>query len=153
MRARLAGAVLTYGNFEGGVPVRMTLDRADLTQPRGGALAGKVDGTLLGRPLRGTLRADSIASRSSAPAARGSGSMRTRARSARCWTGGSPSRSPIAAPTSRIRLTAQRAAELAPWLGFASNSALPVDLRGNVQVRTDRDVAARTRPPTSVARR
>jgi uncharacterized protein involved in outer membrane biogenesis len=134
VRGRLAGAALTYGNFAGGAPVRMTIDRADLEQPRGGRLSAKVAGTLIGRPLAGTVQADSLET----VIAEG----RTRiafdatSGSVRATVGGRLA--PVqddAGPDLDVRLAARRAAELAPWLGFASTSDVPVDLRGHVQVR------------------
>jgi hypothetical protein len=134
VRGRLAGAALTYGNFEGGEPVRMSIDRADLVQPRGGRLSADVRGTLLGRPLAGTLKADSLEhviregnTRLGLEAS--SGGVRAkvdgRLTETRAESG----------PDLDVRLTARRAAELAPWLGWASTSDAPVDLRGRVQVR------------------
>ncbi len=134
LRARLAGANLTYGNFEGGVPVRMTIERADLAQPRGGTLDAKVSGTLLGRPLAGTLRAESVErivrdGRTTFAFDAVSGGVRA-------TLGGTLEQlHGDAGPTLDVRLQAKRAAELAPWLGFSSASDLPVDLRGTVQVR------------------
>ncbi len=134
VRGRLAGAALTYGNFEGGEPVRMTIDRADLVQPRGGRLAAEVKGTLLGRPLAGTLKADSLEhviregnTRLGLEASSGGVRAKVDGRLAetRAESG----------PDLDVRLTAGRAAELAPWLGWASTSDAPVDLRGRVQVR------------------
>jgi len=134
LRGRLAGAALTYGNFEGGEPVRMTIARADLVQPRGGTLSAKVSGTLLDRPLAGTLQADSLEhviregnSRLAFSASSGGvlAKVDGRLAEARVESG----------PDLDVRLTARRAAELAPWLGWASASDAPVDLRGRLQVR------------------
>jgi uncharacterized protein involved in outer membrane biogenesis len=134
VRARLGGAALTYGNFEGGVPVRLTIDRADLAQPRGGTLSGKASGTLLGRPLAGTLRAESVAQvvregRTTFAFDAASGGVRATLGGLLTQVYGS------AGPNVDVRISARRAAELAPWLGFSSASDMPVELRGTVQVR------------------
>lgn len=134
VRGRLAGATLTYGNFEGGDPVRMTIARADLAQPRGGTLSAKVAGTLLDRPLEGALRADSVehviregGTRLGLDASSGGVRAKVDGRLAPVSAG--------AGPDLDVRLTARRAAELAPWLGWASASDAAVDLRGRVEVR------------------
>ena len=48
-RIRIEGAGLTYGNFAGGRSVAMRLDAAEVSQPRGRTIAGKVSGSLRGK--------------------------------------------------------------------------------------------------------
>lgn len=134
VRGRLAGARLTYGNFEGGTPVRMTIDALALEQPRGGSLKATAAGSLLDRRLEGRFQGESIGrvirtggTRFSFDAA--SGSVRA------ALSGVLAVPADAAGTDLAVRLTAARAAELAPWFGFDSKSALPVRLSGNVRVR------------------
>ena len=59
-RIRIEGAGLTYGNFAGGRPVAMLIDAAEVSQPRGRTIAGKLRGSLRGKPFSGTFRAGTV---------------------------------------------------------------------------------------------
>lgn len=135
VQSHLAGAALTYGNFAGGDPVRMTLDRVDLSQPRGGALGAKVRGTLIGRPFEATIEADAL-ERIVATGATRLGFVATSGSVRATLDGRLAATSGESGPDLAVRVTARQAAELAPWLGFASSSRVPVDLRGHLQVRS-----------------
>jgi uncharacterized protein involved in outer membrane biogenesis len=135
-RVRVDGARLTYGNYAGGAPVPVELVAAEAAQPRGGAVRGRLRGSLRGKAFDGTFRVGTVERllrERRAPFGFDGTSGGVRARLS----------GTLAAPTDgtgpdiEFDVTAPYARELAPWLGFSSQSDLPVALAGTVQVRRD----------------
>jgi hypothetical protein len=133
-RINIADAQLTYGNYAGGRPVAMHLDAAAISQPRGRTIAGDLRGSLRGKAFDGKFRA---------------GTVEQILRGRRTPFGFDGTSGPVVArlsgtlaePTDRtgpeiaFEVTAPRARELTPWLGFSSESDARVALKGIVQVR------------------
>jgi uncharacterized protein involved in outer membrane biogenesis len=133
-RVRIDGARLTYGNYPGGRPVAMRLDAAELGQPRGGTIAGKLRGALRGKPFAGTFRAGTVERilrdrRTPFGFDGASGGVRAR------LSGTLAEPDAAAGPVIAFDVAAPRARELAPWLGFSSESDARVALKGAVEVR------------------
>ena len=133
-RIRVEGARLTYGNYAGGKPVAMQLDAAEVAQPRGRTIAGKLRGSLRGKPFDGTFRAGTVErilrdQRTPFGFDGTSGSVRAR------LSGTLAEPTGTAGPQVAFDVTAPRARELTPWLGFSSASDARVALKGTVQVR------------------
>ena len=133
-RIRVEGARLTYGNFAGGRPVAMQLDAGELTQPRGRTIAGRLRGSLRGKAFDGTFRAGTVErilreQRTPFGFDGTSGSVRAR------LSGTLAEPTDTAGPEVAFDVTAPRARELTPWLGFSSQSDARVALKGTVQVR------------------
>jgi uncharacterized protein involved in outer membrane biogenesis len=132
-RIRIEGAALTYGNYAGGRPVAMRLDAAEVAQPRGRTIAGKLRGSLRGKPFDGTFRAgtvERILRERRTPFAFDGASGGVRAR----LSGTLAEPSAASGPEIVLDVTAPRARELAPWLGFSSASDARVALKGTVKV-------------------
>ncbi|MCX7890764.1 MAG: AsmA family protein [Burkholderiales bacterium] len=127
-RLELERARLSYGSFAGGRPVGVALDTLVLEAPQGGRLRGAARGTLLGKPASFTLRGrelprilrDGVLPLELDVAGAGA-QARIEARAA-------PSGAALA-----FRADAARSGDLAEWLGFAPQSALPVALRGDAR--------------------
>ena len=133
-RIRIEGAGLTYGNFAGGRSVAMQLDAAEVSQPRGRPIAGKVSGSLRGKPFSGTFRAgtvERILRERRTPFVFDGASGGVRAR----LSGTLAEPDERSGPAIAFNVTAPRARELAPWLGFSSGSDAPVALKGTAEVR------------------
>ena len=133
-RIRVEGARFTYGNYAGGRPVAMQLDAAEVAQPRGRTIAGKLRGSLRGKPFDGTFRAGTVErilrdQRTPFGFDGTSGSVRAR------LSGTLAEPTGTAGPQVAFDVTAPRARELTPWLGFSSASDARVALKGTVQVR------------------
>ncbi|MGE5792457.1 MAG: hypothetical protein ACM36B_07180, partial [Bacteroidota bacterium] len=132
-RIRIEGAALTYGNYAGGRPVAMRLDAAEVAQPRGRTIAGKLRGSLRGKPFDGTFRAgtvERILREHRTPFAFEGASGGVRAR----LSGTLAEPSATIGPEIALDVTAPRARELAPWLGFSSGSDARVAVKGTVKV-------------------
>ena len=133
-RITIEAARLTYGNYAGGRPVAMQLDAAEMTQPRGRTIAGRLRGSLRGKAFAGTFRAGTVErilrDRRTPFALEGtSGSVRAR------LSGTLAEPTDTAGPEVAFDVAAPRARELTPWLGFSSASDARVALKGTVQVR------------------
>ena len=133
-RITVDGAVLTYGNFAGARPVAMRLDAAEVIQPRGRTIAAKLRGSLRGKPFAGTFRAGTVERilrerRTPFGFDGTSGSVRAR------LSGTLAEPTDTTGPEIVVDLAAPRASELAPWLGFSSQSDARVAFKGTVQVR------------------
>ncbi|MGH8682354.1 MAG: AsmA family protein [Burkholderiales bacterium] len=133
-RIRVQGAQLTYGNFAGGKPVAMRLDAAEVSQLRGGTILGTLRGALRGKPFDGTFRAGTVAQilrerRTAFDFDGTSGGVRAR------LSGTLVEPTDAQGPEIAFEVTAPRARELTPWLGFSSASDARVALKGTVQVR------------------
>jgi hypothetical protein len=136
LQARIAieGADFTYGNYPGAKPVAMRLDAAEVAQPRGRTIAGKLRGSLRGKPFAGTFRAGTVERllrerRTPFDFAGTSGGVRAR------LSGTLAEPSGAAGPEIAFEVTAAQARELAPWLGFSSGSEARVAAKGNVRIR------------------
>ena len=133
-RIRIEGAELAYGNFAGGRPVAMRLDSAQVVQPRGRTIAANLRGSLRGKAFAGTFRADTverILRERRTPFAFDGTSGNVRAR----LSGTLAEPTDTAGPEIAVDVAAPRASELAPWLGFSSQSDARVALKGTVHVR------------------
>ena len=133
-RISVAGAHLTYGNFAGGRSVAMRLDAAEVSQPRGRTITGRLRGSLRGKAFDGTLRAgtvERILRERRTPFAFDGASGGVRAR----LSGTLAEPDERSGPVIAFDVTAPRARELAPWLGFSSGSDAPVALKGTAEVR------------------
>lgn len=135
-RVALEEARLTYGNFEGGQPVRMRLEALRLANARGGAVTAKLRGSLLGKAFGGTFNAASIERilrEGRSPFAFDAESAGVRARVSGVLA---PARETSGSELA-FQLTAQRARDVAPWLGVSSQSDARVALEAKVQRRRD----------------
>ena len=133
-RIRIEGAELAYGNFAGGRPVAMRLDSAEAVQPRGRTIAATLRGSLRGKAFAGTFRAgtvEGVLRERRTPFAFDGTSGNVRAR----LSGSLAEPADTAGPEIAVDVTAPRASELAPWLGFSSQSDARVALKGTVHVR------------------
>jgi hypothetical protein len=134
-RVAVAGAELTYGNFPGGRPVAMRLDAAEVSQPRGRTIGGRLRGSLRGKAFQGTFGAGTVERilrerRTPFTFDGASGGVRAR------LSGTLAEPTDAAGPEISFDVAAPRARELTPWLGFSSQSDAPVALKGTVQVRS-----------------
>ncbi len=133
-RITIEGARLTYGNFAGGRPIAMQLDAAEVTQPRGRTIAGRLRGSLRGKAFDGTFRAGTVERilrerRTPFGFDGTSGSVRARLSGTLAEPGDATG------PEIAFDVTAPRARELTPWLGFSSASEARVALKGTVHLR------------------
>ncbi len=133
-RIRIEGARFTYGNYAGGRPVAVGLDAAEVTQPRGRTIAGKLRGSLRGKAFDGTFQAGTVErilrERRTPFGFDGlSGDVRARLSGTLAEPTGNTG------PEIAFDITAPRARELTPWLGFSSESDARVALKGTVEVR------------------
>jgi uncharacterized protein involved in outer membrane biogenesis len=135
--AVMQNARYSYGNYEGGAPVQMRLERAELRQDRGGALTGSARGALLAKAFSGEFRADPLAR--AVARGRSGFALDARAEGVRARLEGELA--PPAegdGPDVRFDVKAVRARDLAPWLGLAADGDAPVELRGRVQAQAER---------------
>jgi hypothetical protein len=134
VRLGIERAKLSYGNVEGAHPVDFALERLDIALPAGKPLAGDLNGSLLGRPLRASLRGGAlepmmIEGRSQIDFNAQSGPLKARVR------GILVEPTAQAGPDISFELTAPRANAAANWLGFVPESEASVSLAGKVAVR------------------
>jgi hypothetical protein len=135
-RIRVGDARLTYGNYAGAKPVAMELVAVEMAQPQGGTIAGKVRGSLRGKPFDATFRAgtvERVLRERRAPFGFDGTSGSVRAR----LSGTLAAPTDATGPDIAFDVTAPYARELAPWLGFSSHSDAPVAFKGTVLVRRD----------------
>jgi hypothetical protein len=133
-RVAIEDARFSYGNYAGGRPVAMRLDAASVTQPRGHTIAGNLRGSLRGKTFDGTFRAgtvERILRERRTPFGFDGSSGEVRAR----LSGTLAEPADNSGPEITFDITAPRARELTPWLGFSSDSEARVALKGTVQVR------------------
>lgn len=137
LEAVVEGARYSYGNYAGGAPVPMRLERAELRQDRGGALTGSARGALLAKAFSAELRADPLAR--AVERGRCGFTLDARAEGVRARLEGDAA--PLAegdGPDARFDVKAARARDLAPWLGLAADGDVPVELRGRVRAQAGR---------------
>ncbi|MSQ60087.1 MAG: AsmA family protein, partial [Betaproteobacteria bacterium] len=136
MKLEIADGQLSYGNVEGGRPVEVRLDRADIALPAGGRLQGKIRGTLLREPftadfMGGDLLA--LGEEISWPVEiRIVGSGATLSIQGQVAAPGKDAGTDLA-----IRFNSPRAGDVARWLGLSPKSRAPVAIAGRVQVQSD----------------
>ncbi len=133
-RVSIEDARLSYGNYKGGRPIALHIGAAQLGQARGQTLAATVRGSLRGKAFEGSFGADTLEH------------VLSERQTAFHFTGSSAGvqlrlagllAEPAAdsGPDIEVDLSAPQARELAPWLGFSSQSTDEVALSGRVQVR------------------
>jgi len=132
--AKIQDANLSYGNYPGGRPVALDITRADISQARGQTLSASVRGSLRGKAFAGSLGADTLEHllrerQTPFHFAGSSGGIRLD------LAGTLAEPAADSGPDIEVELTAPQARELAPWLGFSSQSTSEVVLSGRVQVR------------------
>lgn len=126
----LRDSQLSYGNGPGGKPVDFTIKRLSLAIAGSTPLLGNLDGRLLGQPLQATLTGESLATlveQGSAPLSMTIQTGRIAARIEGVLDGDDHS------ADLRFSLGAERAGDVAPWLGLNPNSTLPIALAGRVR--------------------
>lgn len=121
---------LSYGNGPGGKPVDFTLKRMALQVAGTRPLRGKLDGSLLGKPLEATLSGESLLSllqQGTAPVALTVQTGRIAARVQGVLNGADQS------ADLTFSLGAERAGDVGAWLGLNPRSNLPIALAGRVR--------------------
>lgn len=121
---------LSYGNVAGGRPVDFTLERMKLAVGGSRPLEGELKGSLLGRPLTATLSGDSLRAameKGGSPIALTVQTGRIAARVSGSFNGVDQS------ADLTISLGAERAGDVAAWLGLNPKSELPIALAGRVR--------------------
>ncbi|MFN0315637.1 MAG: AsmA family protein [Burkholderiales bacterium] len=136
MKLEIADGQLRYGNVEGGRPVEVRLDRADIALPAGGRLQGKIRGALLREPFTADFKGGDLSALNEE--IRWPVEIRIAGSGATLNIQGQ-----VAAPEKnagtdlRIRFNAPRAGDVARWLGLSPKSRAPVVIAGRVQVQSD----------------
>ncbi|MFM7760120.1 MAG: AsmA family protein [Burkholderiaceae bacterium] len=121
---------LSYGNVDGGKPVSFTLDHMLLGVGGDQPLDGKLQGSLLGRPLSAVLSGASLRSaieQGSSPVSLTVQTGRISARVSGRLEGADQS------ADLTFALGAERAGDVAHWLGLNPKSDLPIALAGRMQ--------------------
>ncbi len=121
---------LSYGNGPGGKPVDFTLTRLGFDVSGSRPLRGALDGRLLGRPLQATLDGESLLAlveQGRAPLALTVQTGRIAARVQGVLNGADQS------ADLTFSLGAERAGDVADWLGLNPRSTLPIALAGRVR--------------------
>jgi uncharacterized protein involved in outer membrane biogenesis len=132
----IADARLRSGELAGGRPVELTLHALELGAARGQALRGSAQGTLLGKPVRLTVRGGELAQILRELATPLEIELGTPGATARL--SGTLARPTAARGTDlSFRLDAPRAGSLAGWLGVAPDAQLPVAVRGRARFERD----------------
>jgi len=121
---------LSYGNVAGGKPVSFTVDRMSLAVGGDKALDGTLRGSLLGRPLVATLSGASLRSVIEAGSSPVSLTVQTGLISAQ--VSGRLEGADQSADLT-FALGAERAGDVAAWLGLNPQSNLPIALAGRVR--------------------
>jgi AsmA family protein len=121
---------LSYGNVVGGKPVSFTVDQMSLGVGGDKALDGTLRGSLLGRPLAATLSGASLRSAIEAGSSPVSLTVQTGRISAR--VSGQLNGADQSADLT-FALGAERAGDVAAWLGLNPQSELPIALAGRVR--------------------
>jgi hypothetical protein len=127
---------LSYGNFAGGRSVAFTLDALDVAARRGERLRGTARGTLLGERATLSIRGGKLPDmlrELAVPV-----EIDLAAATAKVRIDGTLARPEATRGTDlAFRLDAPRSGDLARWLGVASESRLPLALRGRARVESD----------------
>ncbi|MBI1397905.1 MAG: AsmA family protein [Betaproteobacteria bacterium] len=123
----------SYGNIEGGRPVKFALDRLRVALPAGKALSGSLSGNLLGQPVRaslsgGTLERVMLDQRTPLALRVRSGTVRAR------LTGILEAPGEHAGPELDFDLSGRRTADVARWLGIPAGASVPVALSGHASM-------------------
>lgn len=121
---------LSYGNGPGGKPVDFTLDRMALQVAGAQPLRGSLKGKLIGTPLDATLTGESLLSllqKGTAPVALTVQTGRVAARVQGVLNGANQS------ADLTFSLGAERAGDVATWLGLNPRSKLPIAFAGRVR--------------------
>ena len=121
---------LSYGNVVGGKPVSFTVDQMSLGVGGDKPLDGSLRGSLLGRPLVATLSGDSLRSAIESGSSPVSLTVQTGRISAR--VSGRLEGADQSADLT-FALGAERAGDVAAWLGLNPQSELPIALAGRVR--------------------
>jgi len=133
-RVGIEDARLSYGNYAGARPVDAHIAAADLAQPRGQTIVATMRGSLRGKGFEGSFSADTVERvlrERQTPFRFDGASAGVRLRLA----GVLAEPGADSGPDIEVELSAPQARELAPWLGFSSQSADPVAASGRVRVR------------------
>lgn len=133
-RIDIERAQLSYGNYVGGRPVDLRITSAEVAQARGQTLAATAKGSLRGKPFEGSFGADTLEyllreRQTPFHFAGRSGGARLN------LSGVLAEPDANSGPDIKFDLSAPQAGELAPWLGFSSQSTDPVALGGRVLVQ------------------
>lgn len=132
LEAALEEARFSYGNYPGGAPVRMAIDRADLKQARGEAVAASARGSFLGKAFSGELRAgaiDDLVRSGRTPFGFDGRAAGVRAR----VSGELAPLGEADGPDLRFDVSAARARDIAPWLGLSADGDAPVKAQGRAR--------------------
>lgn len=127
---KLKQSRLSYGNLDGGKPVSFTLDGMQVAIGGDQPLRGDLRGSLLGRPLSATLSGPSLRGAlqpGGAPLVLDVQNGRIAARVSGTLNGADESADLI------FSLGAERAGDVAAWLGLNPQSTLPIALAGRVR--------------------
>jgi len=135
-RVNMEDAQLTYGNYADGRPIGLHITTAEFTQARGQTTAVTAQGSLRGKPFKGSANAGTIEQillerQTPFDFTGSSAGVRLHLSGVLAEPG------PDTGPDIEVELSAPQALELAPWLGFSSQSTAPVALSGRVRVRED----------------
>lgn len=131
----LTDSRLSYGNGPGGKPVDFSLARLGLEVAGTRPLKGSLDGRLLGRPLQATLDGESLLAlveQGNAPVALTVQTGRIAAQLRGVLNGADHS------ADLTFSLGAERAGDVAAWLGLNPKSTLPIALAGRVRGTLER---------------
>ena len=131
-----ANAHLSYGNAADARPMAITLDTLDLALRRGQRLRGSARGTLLGEPVKLSLRGGTLPEmlrKLATPI-----EIEIAAAQAKLRIEGTLARPEATRETAlSFAFQARRTGDLARWLGVAPESKLPLALRGRVRIASD----------------
>jgi hypothetical protein len=124
----------SYGNIEGGRPVKFTLDELAVRLPPGEALSGEMRGALLDHPFTaklaaGALRSIMLEGRSPIDFTMRSGDVRARIH------GKIEMPVPGRGPDIAFEFSAPRAGELASWFGFKPGAQASAVISGKANLR------------------
>jgi uncharacterized protein involved in outer membrane biogenesis len=124
----------SYGNIDGGRPVKFSLDKLAVLLPAGGALTGDMRGSLLEHPfaaqlLAGGLEPMMLQARAPLDFMLRSGDVRARIH------GSLQAPESDSGPEFVFEFSAPRAGELARWFGFKPGAEAPAALSGKASVR------------------
>jgi hypothetical protein len=133
---KAANAHLSYGKLADARPMVITVDTLDLALRRGQRLRGSARGTLLGEPVKLSMRGGTLPEmlRELATPIE----LEIAAAPAKLRIEGTLERPDAARETAlSFAFEARRTGDLARWLGVAPASKLPLALRGRARIATD----------------
>ena len=136
VQVSVAKARLSYGNIEGGKPVEFRLDALDVAIPAGGKLNGRARGSLLGEPFSGSFRGGDLPTL--VHELRWPLQLEASASGAMLRLDGVLAAAEAGRGTDlRFQLEAERAGDVARWLGLAPDASGRVAIEGQVRVGSD----------------